>query len=151
MDRCERCGGNLLGDEGELKCFACGRTGANEVLGIMSAEEAIKDVELFVKADWDEYVAGRRETASERYGKSTVESRAEYNRVYYLAHREKSLASVLRWNKRNKSRIREYHRERKMFIDFGVCLVCGLPIHFNKECRWTHYRKDRVFHFAELG
>ena len=70
-------------------------------------------------------------------------------RRYYRAHREKHLRNVIRWKWNNLEHFREYGRRRKMFSDFGVCLVCGLAIHFSKEYGWTHYRKDRAFHRAE--
>jgi len=107
LGRCGHCGGSLLVDDGEVKCLACGRvlcSGAVDSVGLKAEAEAS------VLMEWNEYVAGRRETASARYGKSSPGGIAEYKRVYYRTHREKCIADNLRWKLANLAHLREYRR-----------------------------------------
>ena len=145
-DRCSRCGGRLINDDDEIKCFMCGRSGASVLLG----EEARREVEASDKFEWEDYVAGRSETASARLGANTTSDIAEYKRRYHLAHREKDLADMLSWKGANGSRLKEWRRKFGMSIAVGICKVCGLTIHFSRKCGWRHSRKDRAFHLAKV-
>ena len=110
MRSCEHCGGSLLLEDGELKCLACGRTCGS---GVILDREACEEVEAAADFSWAEYVAGRRETASARYGESTPESIAEYKRRYHVVHREKDLRDMLRWKRNHQAHLKEYRRRYK--------------------------------------
>ncbi len=69
--------------------------------------------------------------------------------AYYETHREAYFKRHSLYYETHRDELLEYNRKRRLFTDFGTCVVCGLPIHFNRSDGWRHYRKDRPNHFAE--
>lgn len=53
--------------------------------------------------------------------------RKEYNRMYYLKHRDKIIKRSSEWNKNNSERYKEYNiqRYKKLYIYTSVNVVCS--------------------------
>lgn len=122
LGKCERCGGSLIADDEELKCLACGRSSGSRA---MRADEAKAEVEADAVVAWNEFVAGRRKNRKGSTGISGFESEAEYNHLYYEAHKEQlaeykrvyheahgeqNLARMLRWNRSHRAHLIAYRR-----------------------------------------